>query len=269
MKGEAVIARTQSISAQFVAGAAAVSPTILKLAQDDTRSVPIHVLESTISSDPEFSLRLLGLANSAFYSQLHTIASLRSALVVLGAETVGRLAASLLSRALLSNPRHSDSAIWRHAQTTGIAAQMIAEAHRQVDPQQAFVAGLLHDIGVSAILAYGDSSADFELHAEIGAEVAEQLGLAPSLVSAIRLHDVCHRDAVADALIATVSAANDVAIRAGYCHDAESAGSKSGFEAALDHLGLEHSDVDAVLGGLARRLEVLETELGFQDWGSA
>ncbi len=225
--------------------------------------MPVHQLEATIANDPEFSLRVLGLANSAFYSQRHTIASLRSALVVLGAETVRRLAATQLSRALMANPRHGDPSIWRHAQATGIAAQMIAEAHRQVEPLQAFVAGLLHDIGVSAILACGDASTDFELHAAIGAEAAELLGLADCLVSAIRQHHHDPSNPSIDPLNASLVIANEVAIRAGYAHDAEASCDDGELQPALDLLGLEPADTDAFRIGLASRVEALETELGF------
>ncbi len=264
MSGDAILSTKKSIAAEYIASAISISPTVFQLAQDDVRDIPLHDLEARIASDPEFSMRVLSLANSAFYSRLHDVASLRSALVVLGAETIGKLAASLLSRSLLGTRPESDQSIWRHAQATGIAAQMIAEAHKQADPQQAFVAGLLHDIGVSAILAFGDSPADLELHAEVGAESAELLGLAPCLVSAIACHDSKKITAEAPALNTTIFAANLIANQAGYGHDAESMSGDCTLQSALDVLGLEDVDIDAFIIELTRGLESFETELGSQ-----
>lgn len=257
----------KSIAAQFVAGVSVASPTVLALAQDAGGDVPIADLESMIAGDPEFSLRVLALANSAFYSQQHDIASLRSALVVLGADTVRNLAASLLSRSLLATPRQSDSSAWRHAQAAGVAAQMIAEVHRRADPQRAFVAGLLHDVGISALLAYGNPEApDIDSHVEVGGEIAELLGLAPCLISAIRQHDTLDVDADSDPLDVTVALANRIAIRAGYSHEAENAGDDDHHCcSALNLLGLGDADIDAMTIGLTHRIEAFENGMGQLD----
>ena len=261
MTADPVVIGEETIAARFVSGAATVSPTVLQLTQKNLQDLPVGELESLIAGDPEFSLRVMALANSAFYSQLREITSLRGALVVLGAKTISRLAASQLSRSLMATPQESDPSIWRHSLAAGVAAQVIAEMQQQADPQQAFVAGLLHDIGVTAILAHGDAHSDLAVHAEVGAEAAELLGLAPSLISAIRYHDgdlSHHKD---DPLIATVAAANLVAIRAGFCCSAES-DDDAALQLTLESLGFETEDIDALVIGLDHRLEALQAEIG-------
>ena len=252
-----------AIASNFISGAASLSPTVLRLAQGNITEIAINELESIVGADPEFSLRILALANSAYYSQLHDIASLRSALVVLGADTVCKLAASLLSRSLLSTPRSNDSTIWRHSQAVGIAARLIAEAHRRADPQQAFVAGLLHDVGLSAVQMYeGATAADFEAHAEIGAEIAELLGLSPCLVSAIRHHDIPGEGAGIGTLEITVFGANQVAIRSGFNHEAEDTDDDHCLLSAVESLVLQDTDIDALAMGLASRIEAFEAAVG-------
>ncbi len=262
MKADPLIVSEQDIATRFVAGTTAASPTVLQIAQANCRDLPVDELETLIANDPEFSMRVLALANSAFYSQLREITSLRGALVVLGAEAISRLAASQLSRSLMSTSEESDTSLWRHTQATGVAAQVLAEAHQKVDPQQAFVAGLLHDIGITAILAHGDSSCDLARHADVGADAAELLGLAPSLALAIRLHDSHPDDAAHDPLTLTVAAANLIAIRAGFSHDEDLPESDDRLQLALELLGFESTDVDALVIGLDHRLEALKAEIG-------
>lgn len=262
MTGAALCTGADSVAARFVARTAPASPTILRLAQEDLQQLPIQELELLIASDPEFSLRVLALANSAFYSQQHDVLTLRSAVVVLGIETISRLAASVWSRSLLTGPNPSDDTLWRHALATGIAAQMMAEAHRLANPQHCFVAGLLHDIGMCAIQADALGGTEVDAHAAVGAEIATLLGLAPGLATAILHHDDAEGAGESDAVNATVAAANQITIRAGLCHDAESESQDQILAAALERLGLEHEDSDAFLIGLERRLDSFERAFG-------
>jgi putative nucleotidyltransferase with HDIG domain len=250
------------IALSFVAGATTPSPVVIRLAQNRVDDASVDDLETIIGTDPEFSLRVMALANSAFYSQMYDISTLRGALVLLGVETVCKLAASVLSRSLITTPRRHDNSVWRHSQAVGIGAELIAELHRRTEPRRAFVAGLLHDIGVPAILNYsGEASPDIARHAEVGAEVADCLGLSPQLITAIRYHDNPPETERSNVLVATVCIANQLAIRNDYSHEAEAPLEHELFHDVLARLGLGEPDLDTLAIGLAGRIEAFEASI--------
>ncbi|MEO0575484.1 MAG: HDOD domain-containing protein [Pseudomonadota bacterium] len=220
-------------------------------------ALSINEIESTIIADPELTLRILALSNSAFYSQQHEITTLRKALIVLGTSAVSNLAASLLARSLQASASTTDEALSRHSQAVGIAGQMLAEVHGRIAPAQAFAAGLLHDIGILALHNADLNVDDCSIcHAALGSEVSARLGLSPSLCAAIGCHEDYAAEAVDDApLIATVSVANALAIRAGYGYDAEQAADQSLVERYTSSLGLTDADIDTFVDDLPLRIE--------------
>ncbi len=249
-----------SIAHAFISRSKPISRTVMRFGGGNCGALTITELETAIAIDPEFSLRVLALANSAFYSQQHEISSLRSALVVLGAETVHNLAASLLARALYATPKTEDENLWQHCHAVGVAAQMLAEVHRKVDARSAFAAGLLHDIGLLALQALDQDDPElFSCHEALGGEIAQLLGLSPSLAAAIRGHGGHETGEKTHAsLQATIYIANEVAIRCDYAHDKESAGDDDCLREFIGFLELEESDTDALAAALPARLQALE-----------
>jgi putative nucleotidyltransferase with HDIG domain len=256
-----------------------VSPVVAKLGHGDSSAVTINELEAIAGADPEFTLRLLALANSAFYSQQHEITSLRGALIVLGAETTHNLAAGLLAHSLLSESDVVSRAIWRHSQAVGAAAQLLAELHRRVRPEEAFVAGLLHDIGVLALLrteperyrraVSADALTCAELdsveqeyfridHAVLGAEIAELLGLSPALQAVIRHHhDPLVSGKKPNALEATVLIGNHLANCFGYEVPVDCEIDDAQYRIAVSSLQLVESDVEKLATCLPQRVRKL------------
>ena len=256
-----VIAPGHSIAEAFVSRAQTISPVVLRLGSGDGRRLSIMELEASIVVDAEFTLRTLALANSAFYSQQHEIRSLRSALVVLGANTVHNLAASLLARALHASPSAPDANLLAHSHAVGMMAQMLCEAHNLADPQSAFAAGLLHDTGILALAALNcEDDKALANHDQLGGDIAQLLGLSPALASAIRCHGDAGHFSGNDytALEATVYVANQIAISCDYSHEQESSGDPDLLDQLVDQLKLKASDIDALAAALPDRLEILE-----------
>ncbi|MEO1245677.1 MAG: HDOD domain-containing protein [Pseudomonadota bacterium] len=259
-----VQSQPSQIALDFVAGRASMSTTLVSLAQGAARVAGINELESTVSADPDFSLRVLALANSAFYSPLHEVTSLRGALIALGADTVQKLAANLLARSLLATPSKAGAGLWLHSQAVSLTAQMLAETHRRVDPQQAFVAGLLHDVGLLASLSCdANSQTAIAEHGALGGEIADLLGLSPALSSVIR----CHDDTVLEQLVsrplnATVYIANVIASRRGFGHESEPPEDCEAATAVAGSLGLQPADIERLGNLLPERLEDLQASMG-------
>jgi HD-like signal output (HDOD) protein len=112
-------------------------------------------LSDIIKSDPALATKLLKLANSAFYGLPSQISSIQRAIVVLGSKTVQNLA---LAGALCSvfrgariSPTFTGYDLWKHCLAVGVAARKIAKLADALNPEEAFLAGVTHDVGILAV----------------------------------------------------------------------------------------------------------------------
>jgi putative nucleotidyltransferase with HDIG domain len=101
---------------------------------------------------------MIRLANSAFYGIPRNISSVTSAVVVLGFNTIRSLVLSA-SVAKMFNGQHTVDIdrFWKHSVVTAMASKMIVRhlmAVRMMDPESAFCAGVLHDIGMLIFSQY-------------------------------------------------------------------------------------------------------------------
>lgn len=106
-----------------------------------------------IEQDPALTSKMIRLANSAFYGIPRSISSVTSAVVILGFNTIRSLALSASVIKMFSSARTSvidKDRFWKHSITCAIAAKIIVRHFmniRMMDPESAFCAGILHDIG--------------------------------------------------------------------------------------------------------------------------
>ncbi len=128
------------------------------LRSDDSSS---YEIENLISLDSSLAAATLRLANSAAFGR-GGIDSLEGAILRLGAKEIYRLAALVLvsrweigSGSLL---RWEPGDFSRHALCVAIAAEVLAEATERLEPQIAYTAGLVCDLGK---LALAHSCAEF------------------------------------------------------------------------------------------------------------
>lgn len=115
-------------------------------------------LAEVIETEPALAVRLLKLANSPFYGQRGRIASIEKAVVVLGAKTIRSLAMAVWTHTLKAQMRDADEMLLmmpllQHGLAAGVAAQMLVERSNRALAEDAFMAGLLHDIGRVALVA--------------------------------------------------------------------------------------------------------------------
>lgn len=113
-----------------------------------------------IMYDPALTATVLQLCNSSALASASPVVHLDEAVVRLGFEQIYQLvAATLGARALAASKGTAIDAgqLWRHSVTTAVAAQMIAR-DLEDDPNLAFTAGLLHDIG-KIIISQGSEQA--------------------------------------------------------------------------------------------------------------
>jgi putative nucleotidyltransferase with HDIG domain len=121
---------------------------VLRIVRDD-RSTADDLAEA-LMKDPALTARTLRVVNSAFYGGDRKIGSMTQAVTTLGLRQITALALSSSVYNLADKWQTNFDRIkfWRHALEVAIASRMIAEqaGYRQIE--EAFVAGLLHDIGL-------------------------------------------------------------------------------------------------------------------------
>ncbi|NMM38729.1 MAG: HDOD domain-containing protein [Glaciimonas sp.] len=109
----------------------------------------INQLSAMISKDQALSARALRLANSSFYGMQRKVATMPQALSILGLNNLRTLiaAAAVVDRFPAKVHGGFDFQIfWRHSIATAVCARLIAR-RVGINPESAFMAGLLHDIG--------------------------------------------------------------------------------------------------------------------------
>ncbi|MDR1732032.1 MAG: HDOD domain-containing protein [Synergistaceae bacterium] len=106
---------------------------------------------ASLSRDEGLVLRTLKLANSAAYGMSRHISDISEAIALLGYKNISNivLAATVYSvmDKGLSGYALDRGELWRHSLTTAYTARHIAQLSNKVPPEEAYVGGLLHDIG--------------------------------------------------------------------------------------------------------------------------
>jgi len=167
-------------------------------------------LVSALEPEESLSAKLLRLAGGAFFGQADRVRTLPRALVLLGAPTVRDLAVAVgMWEALAARVgRHRASELWEHAVAVGVATKTLAARLRRGEPDEAFAAGLLHDVGRLVLAdrfgeaywdAVGGPSEERAVerleaaalgvdHAEVGGWILEGWGLPATVVLAVAEH---------------------------------------------------------------------------------
>jgi len=108
-------------------------------------------LHRIISHDPALVTRILKVVNSAFYGLPGQIASIERAIVLLGLNAVKNIAVSAglgqLFRGKLCEG-FSAKDLWTHCIAVGVTARELARQMRLQLGDEAFLAGMIHDVGI-------------------------------------------------------------------------------------------------------------------------
>ncbi len=130
-------------------------------------------LHKVISSDPALCSRILKVVNSSFYGLPGQIGSINRAIVMLGLNAVKNIAiaASLakLFRGGDLTPGFSARDLWTHSNATAVASKVIADTLRLGLSDEAFLAGLIHDIGIMVQMQF-DRNRLIEVFQRVGAD---------------------------------------------------------------------------------------------------
>lgn len=197
-------------------------------------------LNAVISRDQALTAKVLRLANSAYYGFPRRIGTVTEAVILLGFNTIRNLvlAASVSNVLQREAPGYqlARGELWRHSLASAMAARLLARKARFRAAEEAFVAGLLHDIG-KLVLSHYVGQAYQEIigevtnkglpfmeaeqralgydHAQVGGLVAEKWNLPGQLSEAIRCHHQPRLATLNPSLTAFTHAADALALMLG------------------------------------------------------
>ena len=251
-------------------------------------TITFDELSNLLNSEPALVVRVLRVANSAFYGVSRSIKTIDRALMVLGFDAVRAVAAAAcLDRSLARATQEAaldHHAMVRHSLTTAVAAESIAKLVQRDMAGDAFAAGLLHNLGLpvqavldaaglrtlSAALRSGHSGDFRQLerstlrisHEECAAVVFEQWQLPDSLVETARWH---HAPLFAPAphkwLSAVLGLALGLAAEAGHGFELEPAPQPRDPD-LMYFVGITNQDMDSISDELVKRSALLRLGTG-------
>ncbi len=245
-----------------------VAQRVMAVTADDTSSAADLV--KIIGTDAGFNARILKVANSSFYGAANTISTLQTAIVVLGFNTIRNLVISASSKDIYRDFGEHEKRLWEHSVGTAIAGLVLARRTHTALPDEAFTAGLFHDIGRGVLInqcrekylehadelsAGGDDVVELEAevfgfdHTAVGSVLLNTWNFPRSLAAAVRLHhNARHFDMLegpVKTIVAITSMANTICHAIGIGVTGGKPISKSSLKAAT-HLALSADDIQSI-----------------------
>lgn len=215
-----------------------ITSEIMRLTENPDSTV--QDIENVIMKDQSLTARILRLANSAYYGYPRRISTISEASVLLGFQAIRSitLTASVGGLLMKEVPGYGleENELWRQSQSCAIISRHIAKKIRFPKIDQAYVAGLLRDIGKVIVSYYLTehfkqiidmvknenipfSEAEENVlglhHAQIGAEIAKKWNLPDELVEAIAYHHNPEKATINPKLTAIVHIADAIVMMLG------------------------------------------------------
>ena len=252
---------------------------ILTLSSDE--NVRIDEFGHVVASSPNLAAQVVKVANSALYGMEGKVTRLERAVLILGVRTVAAIASSVLvanqARSIQIGSLSGD-ALWMHSLETGACAELVARSLHWPHEAEAYLAGLLHDLGAQELFqehgaAYSElletaRSAGRPLvererelcgedHGQRMQSLAERWGFPPVLCAAFACH---HTPAEADSAgqaVATLVHAAHILVEQPAEGWTDHTADEETDAAFLESLGLDGDDIADIRATLEEKLKEL------------
>jgi HD-like signal output (HDOD) protein len=117
------------------------------LGQMNDPDVSIEKIKKIISADPGLATKILKVANSAFYGGYRNIQNLTQAILRLGLNAVRNIVVATSMKNVYKRFGLAEKLLWEQMIGAALASSLIAKSTRAADAEDAFIGGLLHDVG--------------------------------------------------------------------------------------------------------------------------
>lgn len=189
------------------------APGIVTMLMSLTSSMETNIdrIAHALMADQSLTVRVLRMANASFYGRTKEVRTPKEAVVILGLKTLRSLVVAMSTQSLFKDVGKSriQTLLWEHALAAAVCSRQIAGAAGFGRTDEAFIAGLLHDIGKLVLLhkmtdAYtkiiesiersGGEFSDMEdetfgfTHADIGLLLLNKWAFPEELASAVAAH---------------------------------------------------------------------------------
>lgn len=169
-----------------------VAVKILEVASDEnsSRNEIVRLLET----DQSLTAKILRIANSAFLGVSREVTTVEKATALLGLEFIRSMALSILVVNTFDSDENETfrmSDFWHHSFACAIAGELLAEKLGYPQPKEAFVGGLLHDLGKLVLFRWNPGlygsivSSARETHNSLLSQEEAQLGIGHTQVAKI------------------------------------------------------------------------------------
>lgn len=253
-----------------------------------TPDTSVAQMAGLISRSPDLCTRVLKVVNSAFYGLSGQVGSIDRAVSLMGLDSVKNVViAASLTRVFQGrrlSPTFSPRDLWTHSLGVAAAARMVTTAVESPLGEEAFLAGLIHDVGVmvelqldrakmASLLARLEADGSLSVldaedqafganHQDFGAGLSRHWKLPPSLSGATAWHHRPLEAPPAEASLAAVVHIADrlvIACQPGFRLDVLDT---TVSDAVLDHVGLPRSAIGSILERLPAAIDEAQSFLG-------
>lgn len=187
-----------------------ISTKITKLL--NTKDTDLETVSSIIQQDPVLTAKLMKAANGPLYYSQKALDSCRDAVIRIGVVPTKSISLGfLLNENLqfkLNNPELQKRVnnIRSHCSEVAVISYVIARLFKRFSPEQAMLAGLVHDIGAFPILYYAEQHPELingldnideairQLSGELGALLLEKWNFPDEIITVAREADIWQRD---------------------------------------------------------------------------
>lgn len=168
----------------------------------DEPDVTAKQLAEIITTDAALSTRLIKVANSALYRGRISSESVQMAVSRLGLNMVRNLVISLVMEQMFQATSNRLGKrlhlLWEHSTEVAARSQMLAQKHPRIRPDEAMLAGLIHNIGMLPILMKAEDTPELlqdtrllddvimRLHNKVGAAILDSWDFSEPLVAVPR-----------------------------------------------------------------------------------
>jgi HD-like signal output (HDOD) protein len=209
----------------------AVLVPLLRYMEQPVEQLDVQKVTDLLAQDKSLAAQCLQMANSPLFGRSKRVESLRGAVVSLGFHHVSDIAMSCGVLRILPGKKASPDPVvfWEHSLGCALVCRHLARKINLADPGKAYLAGLLHDLGIIVNLWVlpQEFRRAFEIaksegiplheaeqrslgftHCDSGRLLAERWGLAPDLIEVVTHHHVPEESSHDAELVALVHVAD-------------------------------------------------------------
>ncbi|MFC4259395.1 HDOD domain-containing protein [Marinobacter lacisalsi] len=126
----------------------------------DREDSSVDDIGKAITADPAMAAKLVRACNSALYRGYGEVHNVRDAVVRLGGRTTRQLVTVFAMREVFRSRQpelqKAMDELWHEARNVGALAYVLAESVTRLNPEEAMLAGLLHNIGAVPVLVHAE-----------------------------------------------------------------------------------------------------------------